>query len=248
PRAGARCEAGGTASPGTTAGADGPGPGGPGLFLRLRLRFQVRFGFPAGSGGRNIARDPAEEAFAPLAVVEPNRLAQHDLAARRERGHVEPHVFKRDSRIRRDLGVQPFAAVFQVFQDFLQGGYSLFFHAGGMCMHPESGAVFYAKATDLARFPGFRRQGLDRAGSSAYRSIERLKEPSERPRGPSSRSTSRASSPAWLSRPGPSSLSSSFAGSPASGSESRESSEPRYTSDGCAVEWRDSLTGFGAIG
>jgi len=28
---------------------------------------------------------------------------------------------------------------------------------------PESGAIFYAKVTDLARFPGFDRQGLDRA-------------------------------------------------------------------------------------
>src|SRR2546426_4856646 len=30
----------------------------------------------------------------PLAVVESNRLAQHDLAPGRERGHVEPHIFR----------------------------------------------------------------------------------------------------------------------------------------------------------
>src|SRR3989454_287042 len=65
--------AGRTASPGTTAGADELRRAGlRALFLRLSLRFQVRLGFPAGSGGRNIARDAAEQALAPLAVVESN--------------------------------------------------------------------------------------------------------------------------------------------------------------------------------
>src|SRR6266571_7193327 len=124
-----------------TAGADERRPG---VFLGLSLRFQVRFGFPAGSGRRNIARDAAEQALAPLAVVESNRLAQHDLAPGRERGHVEPHIFKRDSGVRRDLRVQPFAAVFQVFQDFLQGGYS-FFSVSGMRWHPKAEPYFTPK-------------------------------------------------------------------------------------------------------
>src|SRR5258708_35355210 len=116
-------------------------------FLCLRLRFQLRLRFSAGSGRRNIARDPAEQALALLAVVESNRLAQHDLAPGREHGHVAPDVFKRDSRRRRDFRVELFTAVFEVFQDFLQIGYSLFSISGNR-LHHETEPNVTAKSPD----------------------------------------------------------------------------------------------------
>src|SRR5882672_1841715 len=104
-----------------------------------RLGLEVGLRFPAGSRGRDVPRDAAQQAFDFLAVAEPRRLARHHLAPARQLGHVAPNAFERDSGGRRDLRVELLAAGFEVFQDFLQGGYS------------EEGAEWYAKIAPFSR-------------------------------------------------------------------------------------------------
>src|SRR5260221_662824 len=124
-----------------------------------------------------------------------------------------------------------------------------------MRRHPESGAVFYAKMSDLARFPGSRWQGLDRAAIcitirtwKRRASIERLK----------GLRSARAGLPRVplreLLRPLGGSCDVLLASLPPSprlqhlGVSHVSQVSQDLPPNRCAVGWRDSLTGFCALG
>src|SRR5437899_3036501 len=161
---------------------------------------------------------------------------------------------------------------FRYFRISCKADYSLFSRSG--CVgSPKRGAIFYAKVTDLARFPGFRRQGFDRAAICitirGSHPIRAWKNPRRSDRDRDRERTRRIARLGGLGgeragllrtalcevlRPLGDSrdvLLSSF--SPSPGLQHLGVSHVSQVSQDlppirCAVEWRDSLTGFASLG
>jgi len=153
----------------------------------------------------------------PLAVVESNRLPQHDLAPGRERGHVEPHIFERDSGVPSRSPSQRSPRLFRYFRISCKADTPSFYFRDGA---PRKRSRIYAKGPISPGFPVLTGKGLDRQRSGIIRQETVCGARSRRwlggfrgARAGFSRSASSLSSPAWPSRPDPSSLFSSFAGS-----------------------------------